>query len=347
MKVAVVGDLHIGLRRDDEWTARNQLRFFEFFQSECKKRDVKATIQTGDWFDVRSGITQATIRMSRTTLVPIFQSIGPTYVLVGNHDMHLRETITPNSCREVLGHYDQFTIIDEAQTITIDGVTIDLIPWICRENRDSTAKFIEQSTSDICVGHFELAGFYYYTGLKSEGSKSDFLAKYKQVWSGHFHCQSEHDNIKYLGTPYTLTLGDANDSRGFWIFDTVTRELEYIENPDCWHKKIYFNADTFNIKTIDELKDRAVRIVVEKRSSETRKIDFDVISERIAAVAKTLDVIDQGTEFSLDDEDGTIEVEDTKSFVDTYIDELDESDTIKARCKYMFGALQREALELE
>ena len=123
--VAILGDLHIGIKQDDPWIVKNQKKFFNFFFSECKARGVEATIQTGDWFDVRRGISQETLQLIREDLVPNFQSIGETYVIVGNHDMHLRETITPNSCREVLSHYDKFTVIEEPTTLGFDGVDIE------------------------------------------------------------------------------------------------------------------------------------------------------------------------------------------------------------------------------
>lgn len=346
MKVAILGDLHIGLKKDDAWTANNQKRFFKFFFASCKAKNVKAVIQTGDWFDVRSAVSQRSMQFTRTTIVPGLSKIGHTYVIVGNHDMHYRQKITPNSCTEILGRYNnKITVIEEPTTITLDGVAIDLIPWICQDNVHDVETFIQGTNSQYCVGHFELKGFYYYTGLKSEGESADFLKRYKQVWSGHFHCQSSNGNVQYVGTPYTLTHGDANDSRGFYIFDTVTHQLEYVENPECNHKKIYFNADDFNISIIDSLKGCAVRVVVEKRTSDKRKIDYDVIVERIASVAHELDIIDN-VEFVTSDDDEAIEIENTIDFVNRYIDSIDESTDIKTRCKSIFSALYVEAIEL-
>lgn len=346
MKVALLGDLHIGIKQDDQWTVKNQLAFFDHYFKVCKEKGVTATIQTGDWFDVRRGISQEALQMIREELIPRFQEIGHTYVDVGNHDMHKREVITPNSCREVLGHYEDFTIIEKPETFTFDDVKIDIIPWICKENQTDIMKFIKKSKSSFCLGHFELSGFYYYTGIKSDGTDSNFLKDYKHVWSGHFHTQSQSGNVQYIGTPYTLTLGDANDSRGFYIFDTETLESEYIENPDCWHKKLYFDADTFKLDQLKSLKNCAVRVIVEKRASDIRKIDFDVIMERLSNACHSLDILDN-LDFIDEDGDVVIEIEDTQKFVDEYIDSLTEHSDVKTRCKIIFAALQREAIDLE
>lgn len=346
MKFAIVGDLHIGVKRDDPWVAAYQKKFIDFYKSECLKRGVTATIQTGDWFDVRRGLTQETMKFSREYIAPAFQEIGDTYVIVGNHDMHLREKITPNSCREVLAHFSGFHIIEEATTINLGGVNIDLIPWICRDNRESTMKFINESMSDYCVGHFELSGYYFYRGLKSEGYSPDFLKHYKEVWSGHFHCQSDGGNVRYVGTPYTLTLGDADDVRGFFIFDTDTCVLEFVENPDCWHHKVYFNADTFDLTQVKKYANKSVRLISEKRSSDKHGTDFDVATERIAAVAHDLDTVDN-VEFHVEDEDDTLEIEGTADFISDYIDALDETPEDKAKMKSIINGLMIEAQDIE
>lgn len=345
MKIALLGDTHRGVKRDDEWVVNYQNEFMDFFHKECKARKVTKVIQTGDWFDTRRGVTQECMHQSRAVVAPLLQDIGETFVAVGNHDMHKRESITPNSCREILGNLKKFTIIEEPTTITLGGVVIDIIPWICRENKDRIMEFVKNSESEYCVGHFELKGYYFYTGLSSDGDDPKFLDKYKEVWSGHFHCQSTGGNVRYLGTPYTLTSGDANDSRGFFIFDTQTKELEFVENPKCMHHKIMYNADTFHTLDLSLYENTAVRLVVEKRTTDDGR---DLLDDHIMAlsnVVHNLDVIDN-FEFTAGEED-EIDLEDTTTYIESYIDSLEESDEVKARCKTIINGLQVEAREME
>lgn len=341
--VAFLGDLHIGIKDDDEWVQNYQREFFEFMFADMKKRGIDKIIQFGDWFDVRRGLSQDTLKFQREFLNPLFAE-HETHVLVGNHDAHMRETLTPNSCWEVLQGNKGYSIYQNPTTIEIDGVKIDIIPWICKDNHKKVYKFIEESDSEYCVGHFELNGFYFARGQKSTGEDAGFLKKYKKVYSGHFHTQSESGNIQYIGTPYTLTLADADDKRGYWIFDTETHDMTFVENPTCWHRKLYFDAETFDLKTIQSYENKTVKIIVERRSSDNRDISFDVVEDRIAQIAhncQTLDELDIKSDIGEDIKS----IKDIGDYVNEYTDTLDESSEVKAKVKAIFAALRSEAQE--
>lgn len=345
MKIAILGDLHLGAKDDDAWVQNIQREFFEFFFAECEERNIKTIFQLGDWFDVRRGLSQETLMFQREYLNPKLMSYE-TYGLVGNHDMHLREMITPNSMFEVLSTHPNIHVIEKPTMIRLGGCDFDFIPWMCKENMEDVIEFTGQSSADYCLGHFELNGFWFSRGQKSSGIDGGFLSKYDSVWSGHFHTISQSGNIRYMGTPYTMTMADADDSRGFHIFDTETRELEFVENPVCNHTKLYFNADTFDTKSIESFRNKAVKIIVEKRSTDDRKINFDAIEERMSQVVhqlQTLDELDIVEHVS----DDVKTIKDIDEYVDDYVDTLDESTEVKERVRTIFKALYKEAKDLE
>jgi hypothetical protein len=341
MKLAILGDLHLGIRDDDLWIQNYQKKFFEFFFDECKDRGIVDVLQLGDWFDVRRGATQETMQFMREYMQGKLENMNTT-ALCGNHDMHLRESITPNSIREILGNLSYVNCIEKPTTITFGNLNIDVIPWICDENQAEIYEFIDNSESEYCVGHFELNGYFFAKGQKSSGSDATFLKKYKQVWSGHFHTQSEAGNVKYLGTPYTLTLADADDKRGFWIFDTETLDMQFVENPDCWHTKLYYNADVFDLKNIETYANKSVKIIVEKRSSDSQPVSFDVIEDRISHIAhkcQTLDEIDLIEHVSTDIKS----IKDIGDYVLEYVNTLNEIDDVKEKTNKIFNTLHAEA----
>lgn len=270
--IAIVGDLHFGVKNDDEWMENVILSFFKFFVAECEKRKIDTVIQTGDWFDVRKGISHRTMEFLREEILPMLEKqFKVIYVTVGNHDMHYKNKITPNSPREILAKYPYFDIVDSPKTVLFDGVSFDLIPWMCKENEKEIKEFVKQTSSDYNVGHWELDGFYFYRGMKSAGDNPEFLHKYKKVFCGHFHTQSEGGNIHYVGTPYTITLGDANDQRGFWLFDPNDESMSFVKNPLTYHVKLYYDEETWDRKP-ETFKDRVVKIIVTKSGKKMEKV---------------------------------------------------------------------------
>ncbi|EDP8999541.1 endonuclease, partial [Salmonella enterica subsp. enterica serovar Braenderup] len=205
-----------------------------------KKNGITTWIQYGDIFDVRKAITHKTMEFARE-IVQMLDDAGITlHTVVGNHDMHFKNTLTPNASTELLAKYPNVKVYDKPTTVDFDGCLIDLIPWMCEENTGEILEHIKTSSASFCVGHWELNGFYFYKGMKSHGLEPDFLKTYKEVWSGHFHTISEAANVRYIGTPWTLTAGDENDPRGFWMFDTETERMEFIPNNTTWHRRIHY-----------------------------------------------------------------------------------------------------------
>ena len=106
-----------------------------------------------------------------------------------------------------------------------------IINKINSENYDKTIDFIKRSKAHVAFGHLEVAGFAMYKGYNAEdGIAKDVFKGYEIVCSGHYHHKSSKDNIHYLGAPYEITWNDYDDPRGFHVFDTETREIEFIRN---------------------------------------------------------------------------------------------------------------------
>lgn len=337
-KIAILGDLHIGIKQADAFMEAYQLEFF----NKClfpylNQHKITTVLQTGDWFDSRRAIRHSSMNIVRNHIIP---QIGDQqwYVLVGNHDMGERETIHPNACTELLGTHPNFTVVDKPKTYKLEGVDVDLIPWICKENKNDVLSFIENSNSLYCCGHFELSGFYYYKGVKSEGRSKTFLQNYNKVWSGHYHTQSKGSNVHYLGTPYQLTFGDADDPRGFWVYDTETSEIEFVPNPVNLYTKVKFDQ-SFNKDNLERFDNMHVRLTVDDRGDAAA---FDMLVDQITERCLSLDIVDS---FDLPAGDTTqIDINDTLEIMNEYIDELDEDNKTKKNVKKIVSTLYRESI---
>lgn len=337
MKLILCGDLHTGARKDDPYVNNAQRQFLTFMCDYAIKHSIDTCLQAGDWFDQRSGLTQETLNFQREFVTPLMENAFRKIVLiVGNHDMHLKNKITPNSAFEVFSLRPQFYVIQEPTTVLFGNTMWDLFPWECDENKDAIHQFIEESNSEYSLGHWELDGFEFYSGVPSTGVSREFLEKYKRAYSGHYHTISQKDNVQYLGTPYTITLGDANDVRGFWVFDTGTGEHEFVANPMMWHHKIVYN-EAFDVSSISKYADKIVHMTIQK--SDDR---LDNVLTQLETICYKFDTTQTETLAFSADED--VELEGLLTTVNKYVDSLEEDAETISRVKRYINELHAEAL---
>ena len=336
MSVIFLGDLHIGARKDCEYIQNAQKELIKQMCDYAVKNHIDVLVQTGDWFDVRAGLSQETMRFNRECILPMLESaFSKVYIIVGNHDMHLKNQISPNSVFESFHSNKIFTVVEQPKTFVIDGDLIDLIPWECSGNKEQIRNFINDSKSEYCVGHWELTGFEFYKGVPSTGEEPEFLEKYKHVISGHYHTQSQKGNIQYIGTPYTLTLGDANDVRGFWVKNGS--DFEFIQNPNCWHSKIHYN-DKFDSSTIKDYTGKVVQIIVEKSDD---KLESVLTMLETICHELTQKYIEE-FQFSTSED---IKPQNLLSIVNDYVNALDVTDDEKKMITNIMRVLHSEATE--
>lgn len=317
MKILHLGDLHIGVKQDDPWIQDAQKHGIQQAVDYSKKHGITTWIQYGDWFDVRKAITHRTMEFNRELVETITDAGITVHVTIGNHDMAFKNTLFPNSVSELLSQYENFIIYDKPTTVDFDGTEIDIIPWMCDENTTEIMEHIKVSSAEYCIGHWELNGFYFYKGMKSHGLEPDFLKSYKQVWSGHFHTISEAGNVKYIGTPWTLTAGDENDPRGFWVQDTAKGTMDFVPNPVTWHRKIFYPNDTIDFNNFKNL---AVRVIVEKVDKDLPKFESEL--EKVVHSLRVVSKVDNSVDSDSDEE---IEVKNLLELMDEYIDALPDS----------------------
>ena len=270
MKIAILGDLHIGAKNSAEVMFTHQAKFFKFFINELKARKIDTIFQLGDLFDSRKAINLRSLDFVKTELFEPLKKEGIEFhTLIGNHDIFYRERLDIHSTGLLLNEYDNVHIYDKPTTLERGGLTWDFIPWMAKANETECLEYIDNSLSDICLGHFEINSFevvknnIYYGGLDTSR-----FGHYKQVFSGHFHIQNSARNILYVGTPYALTWGDANLKKGFFIYDTDTKTFEFIENTHTYYWYLVYDDVKKNftdLKAID-LENAFVKLIIRSKT---------------------------------------------------------------------------------
>ena len=330
MKIVFITDQHFGGKSDSNSFNDYIEKFYtnQFFPY-IKENNIDTVIDLGDTFDRRKYVNFSILDKVRQYYFDVYEELNITlHSIVGNHSTYFRNTNSVNSSDLLYGHYDNVSTYPEATTITIDGTNIDLIPWINSENYESTMNFIKKSKSQIALGHLEVEGFAMYKNyVAGTGLKPSIFNRYEFVASGHYHHKSSKGNIHYLGAPYEITWNDYDDPKGFHIFDTDTRQVEFIQNEYRLFEKIYYDDENWatDFKSLDTsyYTNKIVKLIVENK---TMIPEFESFVDRMYKSNPTdLIILEDLSEYTArysDDANEDVEVGNTATFLQEYVDSM-------------------------
>jgi DNA repair exonuclease SbcCD nuclease subunit len=330
MKICVLGDTHFGMRGD----SLDFHKYIDKFYTNTlfpylKENDITTVVQLGDLFDRRKFINFNSLYLARQYFFDKLTENNITFItFLGNHDVAFKNTLQVNSSQLLLNGYDNITVLDTFTTMQFGGIDVDLVPWICDDNEVEITQKLKDSKSQIVFGHFEIAGFEMDRGnVCHEGIDKSTFNKYDIVLSGHFHHRSDDGHIYYVGTPYEMTWSDYNDPRGFVIFDTQTREQEFVKNPYRMFHKLNYKDEVENFaeqyRTFDYsiYEGSYVKVVVVNK---TNPFLFDLVIDNLykAGVAD-ISIVEDFTDAAIITDDELVDqTEDTVTILAKYIDNL-------------------------
>lgn len=353
MKLCILGDTHFGARGDSLDFHKYFQKFYEeVFFPYLLENDIKTVVQMGDLFDRRKFINFNSLYLSRKYFFDKLKEHNiQLYALVGNHDVAFKNTLEVNSPNLLLNEYENVFLIEKFNTENFDGVDIDIVPWLCADNEEEIFQKIKNSKSQICFGHFEIDGFEMDRGNVHQGGLDrKTLSKYDIVLSGHFHHKSSSDNVTYVGTPYEMTWSDFDDPKGFHIFDTDNRELQFVKNTFVMFNKIvYDDAQTdfefWKKYDYNKLKDSYVKVIVLNKQN---PFLFEHVLDNLYKIGLSdLSIVEDFSENIMgDDSDIIDQAEDTMTILSKYIDNL-EIDIESDKLKTLMRELYIEALNTE
>jgi hypothetical protein len=346
----LITDQHFGARNDNV----GFLDYYEQFYSEVvipyiDKHNIKVVIDLGDTFDRRKYVNFFTLeRAKKMWFDPLANRDVVVHTLIGNHDTYYKNTNEVNSPDLLLADYENIVTYPEADVLELDGTNIAMLPWICSGNYAESMDFIKTAPADILMGHLELSGFQMYRGYANDhGMDSSIFGKYDMVFTGHYHHKSSNGNITYLGNPYELTWSDYNDARGFHVFDTETRKLDFIQNPfKMFYKVIYDDSKEVEIDASKHthLTGKYVKVVVREKNN---PYNFDLFIESIYQNNPAqLTIVEDMDLTSYEDDDIVDEAEDTVTILSKYIDGM-EINVDKSKLETLMRNLYMEALQAQ
>ena len=359
MKIAIITDTHFGARNDSQVFMDYFCKFYkDIFFPTLLERDITTVIHMGDIVDRRKFINYKTLYQMRHHF---FDECWDRYInlhlIIGNHDTFFKNTNDVNSmdCLRMMSSGlandsgGRIKIYEKPTEIIFDGLKCFIQPWICPENEAESLDLISKTDAQILFGHLQVKGFEMHLGQYNyEGTSPEIFKKFDMAFSGHFHHKSDNGNVYYLGNPYQITWSDYNDPRGFHIFDTDTRVLEFIQNPYEIFHKYYYDDENTTLESIEnedytKYKDSYIKLVVVKRNN---PFWFDTLMDKLYKADVT--DISVAENFDLEEFDGEElidEAEDTMTMLSKYVQsmEIDQKKELDSLMK----ALYTESLTME
>ena len=342
-KVALITDTHFGVRKGSQIFHDYFERFYvDTFYPTLEQRDIRDVIHLGDCFDVRKGIDYWSLDWAKRVFFGPLERMGITLsVIVGNHDIFYKNSLKLNALDLNLREYENIIVHNRPNTVSFDGESIFMVPWICEDNAELFTSRMKETSARWCMGHLELAGFYANQNYQCEhGTDPNIFSKFDKVFSGHFHKKSTTGNITYLGNSYQLYWNDVGETRGFHIFDLDTGELEFIPNPHHMFNKIKYNEEQPKLLNPNKYKDTYIKIIVQGKSTPIKLAAF--VDKLYRVGVHDVKVIEQ---FSLAvDDDVEVEGEDTLTTLTNYVMAMDDA-VDKDNIINIFKSLYVEAQE--
>lgn len=341
----------VGVLTDTHWGARKSSRlfqdYFELFYKNVffptlEQYGITTVIHMGDAFDSRKSIDFSGLDWTRRVVLESLSKYD-VHMVVGNHDIFLRNSNKINSPDLLLKQYKNIKTYSNPTEIKIDDLNILLLPWINSENSETSLKMIEKTKCKIAMGHLELNGFSPYKGhIMDSGMEATIFDKFKKVFSGHYHTRSNNGTVYYLGNPYEIYWNDVNDTRGFTIFDTETLEHFSVDNPYKMFYNIYYEDTPYQTFDIRDYGNKIVRVIVRKKSNQKQ---FEKFIDKLYSVNPAEIKIVENFQIQESQEFEAFESEDTFSILQRYVNES-ELELNKDVITNILEEVYKEALEI-
>jgi hypothetical protein len=147
-----------------------------------------------------------------------------------------------------------------------------------------------------------------------------------------------------------MTWSDYNDPKGFHIFDTETRNMEFVKNPFVMFNKVTYDDgqqdfDSWKKYDFSSLKDTYVKVVVLNKQNPYL---FDNVIDNLYKVGiADLSIVEDFSDMMIEDDSDIIDqAEDTMTILSKHIDNL-TLDVEAEKLKTLMRELYIEALNTE
>lgn len=271
MKIALIADTHLGVKKSDKVFQDSQMSFFkEQFVPELKERNIDTIAVLGDVFDTRQSVNTNTMNV----VFELFSSIlkdFTVHVLVGNHDLYYTTTTDVNSLKWI-GLLPNVHLYEAPTRVKFADKEVLMLPWVTNYEQ-----FEEENVrSEYLFAHLDVCGMKMdkYNFSTGGSTINGLFKRFDHIYTGHYHTPSTKTrgdkNITYVGSPYQITRMDMDDKRGYTILDLDNNSTEFVENTkSIKFKQVRFPNEIEDIATLT--KGNVVDVLVKYEDSKYSK----------------------------------------------------------------------------
>jgi len=273
-QVALVADIHLGIHSSNRslWNSI-ALNWAEWLSNQLVEKQINKLWIAGDLFHVREEINVEILNLSFEVLGKFISKGIQLLIIPGNHDSYYKDHAKVNSL-VVFKNKEGIRVIDEVTSENFYGKTVSFVPWGTLLN--------DIPITDIMVCHYDINGF------KMSGNKvqehgytpMDLLGRSKSILTGHYHqkqyIEFSKGSVRYLGSAFSLDHGDCESTKGFYILDLETDQIEFFENTISPR---YVKVFTNNLSLTD-VKGNFVKLVVDS------DVSFEAINKILIEITK-------------------------------------------------------------
>ncbi|MBV03868.1 MAG: hypothetical protein CML45_05695 [Rhodobacteraceae bacterium] len=224
IKVAHVSDIHVRkLKYHKEYRA-----VFAQLYEKLREEKPDIIVNTGDTFHTKLDLSPEAIRMMSELFVGL-ADIAPYHMILGNHDMNLKNSGRLDAISPIVDYLDHPNIHfhKHASVIEIaDGIDLHVLSIV---DPDNWQKELPEDRVNIALYHGSVVGSVTDTGwMMTHGDISlDELEKYDYAMLGDIHKTNQKvDNAgraRYPGSLVQQNHGESND-KGYLIWDIKDKE---------------------------------------------------------------------------------------------------------------------------
>lgn len=251
-KTLVFSDQHFGVKGNSPLRQKIGVQVIKEIIAYAKKTKAENIIFCGDWFHSRSTVDISTLDIAFKCVQALAKQCK-LYMILGNHDLYLKNSTEVSSVNIFKGGYN-IEVISEPEEVMLNSKKALLVPWL------ADLSGFKRDTYDFLLGHFEISAKFLiqsyaeeHSGkMKASGAVSSAidqdeflddpgvsrdhssklsellgsfieLAKPKTgvILAGHIHQHKEMiaksgRKFIFIGSPYEQNLGDIGNSCGFY-----------------------------------------------------------------------------------------------------------------------------------